>query len=85
MSHSDAVRCAAMGIALGLALERIVELSGDDARNNIEGVRDQAIRLLKNADVPPQRDLDHVKIVSPAIQLLLDHFHYSLADLPLSD
>jgi hypothetical protein len=74
-----------MGVALDLALKRIVELSGDDTRYNIEGLRDEAIRTFKNADVPPQRDLDHVRIVSPAIELLLGHFQCSLDELPLPD
>jgi hypothetical protein len=52
---------------------------------NIEFVRDEAIRLFKYADVPPERDMDHVQIVGPAIQMLEKLFEHTLEGLPLSD
>jgi hypothetical protein len=61
-------------VALDLALRRIVESSGDEAGAALEGVRDRAINLFKNADVPPEADLNHVKIAGPAIDVLIRIF-----------
>ena len=79
MTRDDTMRFTALGIALHLALERISELSGSDSRKNLESVRDQAVNLFKNAEVPPERDMDQVRIVTPAIKILDELFANALA------
>jgi hypothetical protein len=73
---------AALAVALDLALTRIMELTAGDSRHDLEDLRDEAIRILKNADVPPHRDLDYVVIMTPAIDLLHQVFEASLGILP---
>jgi hypothetical protein len=79
VTRDDAIRFAALGIALHLALKRISEISGDDSRKNLESVRDQAINYFKNAEVPAESDMNQVRIVTPALEILNDIFANALA------
>jgi hypothetical protein len=79
VTRDEAIRFAALGVALHFALKRISELSGGDPRKNLELVRDQAVNLFKNANVPPERDMDQVRIVTPAIKILDELFANALA------
>jgi hypothetical protein len=75
------IHTAALGAALDIALKRVAELSGDDARLNFESVRDEAIDLFKNFDIPPEPDMGRIIIVGPAIEMLRELFEHSLESL----
>ena len=81
MTHEYVIHAAALGVAFDIAVKRLAEISGEDARQNIESVRDEAIELFKNAQVPPEHDLDQAVTVAPAIELLEGLFGASLERL----
>ena len=81
MTSEYVIHAAALGVAFDIAVKRLAEVSGEDARQNIESVRDEAIKLFKNAEVSPEHDLDHAIIVAPAIELLEGLFGASLERL----
>jgi hypothetical protein len=83
MTREYVIHAAALGVALDIAVKRLAELSGEDARQNIESVRDEAITLFKNAEVPAEHDLDQAVIVAPAIELLEGLFGASLERLSI--
>ena len=79
MSREYVIHAGALGVAFDIAVKRLAEVSGEDApRGTCESVRDEAITLFKNAEVPPEHDLDQAVIVAPAIELLEGLFGASL-------
>src|ERR1700721_1028942 len=85
MTREYVIHAAALGVAFDIAVKRLAEISGEDARQNIESVRDEAITLFKNAEVPPEHDLDQALIVAPAIELLEGLFGASLERLSIDE
>jgi hypothetical protein len=63
-------RIGALRIALEVCLARLAGLYGDDARKEIESLRDELINRFKNSGIPPDREMEHAEIVQPAIQVL---------------
>jgi hypothetical protein len=47
-------------MALEKCLHELVNLYGNQARPEIERLRDELVRKFMNASVPAERDLDHV-------------------------
>jgi hypothetical protein len=82
LSSDYIIRVAALSVALQLALQRLAEMNDADARLNLEAVRNDAIEIFKNADVPPELDLQQAIIVGPAIDILEEFFEISLESLP---
>jgi hypothetical protein len=50
----------ALRMALEKCLHELVNLYGNQARPEIERLRDELVRKFMNAGVPAERDLDHV-------------------------
>jgi hypothetical protein len=75
------IHTAALGVALDIALKRVAELSGNNARLNFESVRDEAIDLFKRSDISPEPDMGRVMIVGQAIEMLRELFELSLESL----
>ena len=85
MSNPDTqelvVRLGALEHALALSLRRLVEVSGPSARAEIEALRDRAIMNVKNSSISPERELEHAKLVRPAIEVLEAAFEHALRKL----
>jgi hypothetical protein len=75
------VRIGALEHALALALRRIAAVSGVQAKEEIEALRDQSIDDFKNSGISAQRELEHAKIVRPAIEVLEAVFEHALRKL----
>jgi hypothetical protein len=78
------IHTAALGLALDIALKRVAELSGNNARLNFESVRDEAIDLLKRYDISPDPGMGRVMIVGHAIEMLRELFEVSLESMSSS-
>src|ERR1700722_844927 len=78
------IHTAALGLALDIALKRVAELSGNNARLNFESVRDEAIDLLKRYDISPDPGMGRVMIVGQAVEMLRELFEVSLESMSSS-
>jgi hypothetical protein len=74
-------RVGALHIAPNETLARLKILYGPNARSEIEAVREDVINLFKNSGIPPDRELEHAKVVRPAIDVLDTIFDSALAGL----
>jgi hypothetical protein len=63
-------RLGALRIALDECLFQLASFYGTDAHQKIATLRDELIDRFKNAGIPPERELDHAKVVRPAIEVL---------------
>jgi hypothetical protein len=75
-------RIGALGVALDECLARLAAFYGENARREIERMRDELIRKFKDSSIPPERELEHAKIVAPAIEVLQAMFDGALERLP---
>jgi hypothetical protein len=78
------IHTAALGLALDIALKRVAELSGNNARLNFESVRDEAIDLLRRYDISPDPGMGRVMIVGHAIEMLRELFAVSIESMSSS-
>jgi chaperonin GroEL (HSP60 family) len=74
-------RIGALEHALALSLRQIAKLSGENAKREIESLRDQSISDFKNSGVSTEREMEHAKIVRPAIEVLEAVFEHALRKL----
>lgn len=81
MAQEYIIHTAALGLALDIALKRVAELSGNNARLNFESVRDEAIDLLRRYDISPDPGMGRVMIVGHAIEMLRELFEVSLGSM----
>jgi hypothetical protein len=63
-------RNGALREALDECLARLIVFYEDNAHQEIERMRDDLIGKFKNSDIHPERELEHAKIVRPAIEVL---------------
>jgi hypothetical protein len=63
-------RISALSMALDVTLAQLAALHGNDARPNIEALRDDLIRRFKNSSIPPEYELEHAELVRPALEAL---------------
>ena len=75
------IRVGALEHALALSLRRIAAISGLNAKAEIEALRDQSIGDFKNSGISADREMDHAKIVRPAIDVLEAVFKHALKRL----
>jgi hypothetical protein len=75
------VRIGALEHALALSLRRIAAISGLNAKGEIEALRDQALSDFKNSGNAAEREMEHAKIVRPAIEVLQLVFEHALKRL----
>jgi hypothetical protein len=71
-------RCAALSATLDICLSELVRLYGDEARVKLEAIRDELIMRFKNSSIPANREMEHVAIVRPAIEVIQEHFSEAL-------
>lgn len=62
-------RIGALDLAVSETLALLAVLYGDDARSKIEALRDDLVKRWKNSSIPASRELDHVKVAGPAIEV----------------
>lgn len=74
-------RIGALHIALSETLARLKIFYGPNARSEIEALREDLINRLKNSNIPADHELEHAKVVRPAIDALETIFDAALADL----
>jgi hypothetical protein len=63
-------RNGALRVALEECLSQLAALYGSEAGHKIEMLRDELIGRFKNSGIPAERELDHAKVVRPAIEVL---------------
>jgi hypothetical protein len=76
------VRVSALSMALDRCLAALAVEYGYEARRKIELLRDDLIQRFKESGIPPDRELEHAKIVGPAIDVLHTIFDDALRNLP---
>lgn len=74
-------RISGLELAPQITLRALAEKSGKDARATIEALRDEAISGFKNSGIPADREMEHAKIVGPAIEVIEIVFNETLRDL----
>jgi hypothetical protein len=74
-------RIGALRVALDACLSALAAQYGTDASTKIASLRDQLIRRFKESDMVPQREVDHAKIVKPAIEVIQGIFDDALRRL----
>ena len=67
------------------SLAALAELYGKEARRKLEALRDETINEFKNFNMSANREMDHAKIVRPAIQAIELVFEDVLRDLSNDD
>ena len=87
MNNADRVqdlitRVGALSTALDSCLAALASSYGPEARQKIEVLRDALIRKFKESGIPADRELDHAKIVGPAVDALQTVFNDALRKLP---
>jgi hypothetical protein len=75
------IRIVALGAALDVCLRRLMVFYGTSAPQEIEALRDELVGKYKNAEIPAERELDHAKIVGPAIDAIETVFNSALERL----
>ena len=75
-------RIGALAKALDVCLDALIILWGEDAAEQIELLRDQLIKTFKTTGIPAERELDHAKVVGPAIEVLEEVFNDALRRCP---
>jgi len=94
MPSDDAVRkriqnlvtiSAVLAEALEQCLARLAVLHGQEARREIETLRDELIYKFKNADIPAEREMEYAEVLGPGITALEAVFESVLSNLPDSD
>ncbi len=75
------IRIGALQHALEITLRALIIASGDSARVTIESLRDEAIDNFKNSEIPADREMDHAKIVGPAIEVIKTMFDDAIGNL----
>lgn len=60
-------RNGALSIALDECVARLAAFDGNEARNELQALRDALVRRMKDAETPPDRDLDQARLVGPMI------------------
>jgi hypothetical protein len=78
-------RIGALEHALALSLRHIAAISGVNAKRDIEALRDKAIGDFKNSSISAEKEMEHAKIVRPAIDVLGAAFEHALRKLPDGD
>lgn len=73
---------SALSRALDACLAELVKLYGNEARRKIERLRDELITQFKQSGISADREMEHAKIVGPAIEILQDHFNAVLRTIP---
>lgn len=68
------IRISALQLALELTLKALIIASGKNARNGLILLRDEAINRFKNSGIPADREMDHAKLVGPAIEVIQTMF-----------
>lgn len=63
-------RIGALHMALEECLSQLSECYGNEARQKIETLRDELVSRFKNSGIPAEREMDHAKVVRPAIEVL---------------
>jgi chemotaxis regulatin CheY-phosphate phosphatase CheZ len=74
-------RIGALQMALEATLAELIVSQGKDAREKIETLRDDLISRFKNSSISAERELEHAKIVGPAIEVLDLIFNSALRKL----
>jgi hypothetical protein len=74
-------RIGGLRIALEACLERLAALHGNQAQSELEALRDELVRRMKSSSTPPERDLDHARLVGPMIEVVETVFNATLAEL----
>jgi hypothetical protein len=72
-------RC--LRVALEACLSALAAQYGVDARAKLAALRDELIRRFKESDIAPERELEHAKIVKPAVEVLQTIFDDALQKL----
>ena len=63
-------RVGALDQALRKCLEELTAQYGSNAKTKLRMIRDQLILKFKQSDIPSNRELDHAKVVRPAIEAI---------------
>jgi hypothetical protein len=74
-------RIGGLRVALDACLSALAVQYGVDAHAKIVALRDGLITRLKESDISPQRELEHAKIVGPAIEVIRTIFDDALQQL----
>jgi hypothetical protein len=74
-------RIGALRVALDACLSALAVQYGVDANTKIAALRDELIKRFKESDISPQRELEHAKIVKPAIEVIQTIFDDALQQL----
>jgi hypothetical protein len=74
-------RNGALRVALEECLSQLSVFYGSEARQKIEALRDELVSRFKSADVPAERDMEHAKLVRPAIEVLQTVFDGAIDQL----
>ena len=74
-------RIGGLQLALEITLHALAVKCGKDARATIEALRDEAVNSFKNSDISADREMDHAKIVRPAIEVIEIVFNSALGNL----
>jgi hypothetical protein len=74
-------RIGALQMALEATLAELTASHGKDARQKIETLRGDLISKFKNSSISAERELDHAKIVGPALEVLETIFDAALRKL----
>jgi hypothetical protein len=74
-------RNGALKIALEECLAGLAVLYGSEAHTEIKSLREDLIRKFKSADISPEREMEHAKMVGPAIEVLEVMFDDALGRL----
>ena len=67
------------------SLAALAELYGKEARRKLEALRNETINEFKNPNIPANREIEHARIVRPAIQAIELAFEDVLRDLSNDD
>lgn len=75
-------RIGGLQLSLEMALRALAVHEGRNARAKLEALRDEAISRFKNADIAPERELDHARVTKPAIEVIEIVFNSIIGELP---
>jgi hypothetical protein len=79
------IKNGALTWALDKCLAELAEADGREAHRKIKVLRDELIRTFKQSDIAAERELEHAKIVGPAIAILETVFNDALRNPPNND
>ncbi len=74
-------RVGGLSHALDNTLRMLAIIDPENARRNIESLRDLSINDVRNSDIPADREMDHAQIARPAIEVIEIVFNQVLGSI----